>query len=212
MSFSDAIRKEVMEKAGYCCCICHQPSVSVEVHHIIPESKCGSDLIDNAAPLCPSCHSDFGGNPEKRKRIKQMRDWWYERIKEMYSGNITNPKQLGQIHASVQNLLEKQNKHDSDLMALRTQLKEIANKSIDNMTPATSDITTSAVLNTAVSSSSLLRSREKYGPVPISYDGICIKCGNRLDCPTPPDGDIRYAQCDMCGMMSGVAMKPIDDD
>jgi 5-methylcytosine-specific restriction endonuclease McrA len=73
MSFSEKTKIEVKEKAAFRCCRCQ--SVSVQVHHIIPEEAGGADTIDNAAPLCPSCHNAFGGNPEKRKEIKQMRDW-----------------------------------------------------------------------------------------------------------------------------------------
>jgi len=188
MSFSDATKKEVMEKAGYCCCICHRASVSVEVHHITPEAEGGSDSIENAAPLCPNCHSDYGGNPEKRTRIKQMRDWWYKQTEKVYSGNITSPEQLGQIHMSLQNInvkqdsiLNKQNKHDSDLMALKSQLKIIANNTIDNMTSVTSDITTAGVLSTAVSSITSLQ----------SGDIVCYRCRKLIDS--------RHNFCPYCG-------------
>src|SRR5262249_22533251 len=30
------------------------------------------------APLCPSCHDTYGGNPDKRKWIREMRDFWWE--------------------------------------------------------------------------------------------------------------------------------------
>jgi hypothetical protein len=33
--------------------------------------------LENAAPLCASCHDLFGGNPEKQKTLTQMRgNWW----------------------------------------------------------------------------------------------------------------------------------------
>lgn len=54
----------------------------MEVHHILPESEGGLDTINNAAPLCSSCHDLFGGNPEKRKQIRQMRDHWWEQMDE----------------------------------------------------------------------------------------------------------------------------------
>jgi hypothetical protein len=191
MAFSEKIKKEVMEKAGFFCCICQKPHISVEVHHILPQGKGGSDLIDNAAPLCPTCHDDYGGNPEKRARIKHIRDWWYEQIQKMYSGHITNPEQLGQILASLQNMnknqesiLDKQNKHDSDLMSLKTQLKSIANNAIDNMTAVTSDITTIGVLGTAVSSISAFQGGniicEQCSQLIDSRHNFCLNCGNNL--------------------------------
>jgi hypothetical protein len=54
----------------------------VEVHHIQPESEGGPDTLDNAAALCASCHDLFGGNPEKRKQIRQMRDDWWQKMEE----------------------------------------------------------------------------------------------------------------------------------
>jgi hypothetical protein len=159
MAFSDNVRQEVMRKSGFSCCLCHRASVSVEVHHIVPQADGGDDSIENAAPLCPGCHSDFGANPEKRRRIGQMRDWWYEQTQKVYSANIASPQQLADIRSLLQNvnakqdsILTNQDKHHSDLESLKVQLKAIANNAIDSMTTVNSDVTTSAVLGTAVSS------------------------------------------------------------
>lgn len=78
MGFSEQVKLEVKRKAAFQCCRCR--SMRVEVHHIIPQEHGGSDDIGNAAPLCPSCHAYFGGNPDKRKEITQMRDSWYEMV------------------------------------------------------------------------------------------------------------------------------------
>ncbi len=59
----------------------------VEVHHIIPQSDNGPDTLDNAAPLCAGCHSDYGGNPDKRKQIKEMRDFWYDLCATRYTNS-----------------------------------------------------------------------------------------------------------------------------
>ena len=192
MSFTEKIKNEVMQKAGYCCCVCQRSSVSVQVHHIIPEAEGGDDSIENAVPLCPSCHSDYGGNPEKRTRIRQMRDWRYETVAKMYSSNIASPEQLSGIHKYLRfidvkqdSILKKQEKHDTDLENLKTQLKIISNNTIDNMTPATSDITISAVLSTAVSSVASLES----GNV------MCSRCKKWIDS--------RHDYCPYCGQFMG---------
>ena len=31
-----------------------------------------------AAPLCAACHDQYGGNPDKRKAIREMRDFWWD--------------------------------------------------------------------------------------------------------------------------------------
>lgn len=82
MGFSETIKKEVKEKAAFRCCRCQ--NIGIHIHHIIPQKDGGSDDIDNAAPLCPNCHNDFGDNSEKRKEIHHMRDWWYNQVEIKY--------------------------------------------------------------------------------------------------------------------------------
>jgi hypothetical protein len=76
MSFSEKVKLIAKRKSAFRCCICYKPFV--EVHHIVPQSEGGPDTLNNAATLCSSCHDLYGGNPEKRKTIKQMRDHWWE--------------------------------------------------------------------------------------------------------------------------------------
>ena len=76
MGFSESLKGEVKRKAHFRCCLCH--ALGVEIHHIIPEADDGPDTEDNAAPLCPSCHETYGSNPQKRKFIREARDFWYE--------------------------------------------------------------------------------------------------------------------------------------
>nr|WP_275444531.1 HNH endonuclease [Paenibacillus sp. ACRRX] len=90
MAFSEKIKLEAKRRACFRCVICHK--VFVEIHHIIPQAEGGSDTIENAAPLCASCHDLFGGNPEKRKQIREMRDDWYERMERRANGeNVMEP-------------------------------------------------------------------------------------------------------------------------
>ena len=79
MSFSESLKLSVKEKANFTCCWCKDALGKVEVHHIIPRSEDGADDEDNAAPLCATCHSLFGANPELRKEIRGRRDSWYKR-------------------------------------------------------------------------------------------------------------------------------------
>ena len=62
----------------------HVTEVGVDIHHIVPQAEGGPDDIDNAAPLCQNCHARFGANPQKRKQICEMRDWWYDVVKTKY--------------------------------------------------------------------------------------------------------------------------------
>ncbi|RRJ66070.1 HNH endonuclease [Paenibacillus oralis] len=86
MAFSEKVKLEAKKKACFRCVICQKPFV--EIHHIIPQADGGSDTIDNAAPLCASCHDLFGGNPEKRKQIREMRDHWFDMMEKRLNGEV----------------------------------------------------------------------------------------------------------------------------
>ena len=83
MAFSKKTRLAAKKRSAFRCCICHKPFV--EVHHIIPEEQGGADTLDNAAPLCASCHDLYGGNPDKRKTLREMRDDWWDVIAQRES-------------------------------------------------------------------------------------------------------------------------------
>jgi len=76
MTFSEKLKTELRKQADFRCCICH--NIGVEIHHIIPLKENGSDDVENAAPLCPSCHDLYGSNPDKRRFIRETRDSWFE--------------------------------------------------------------------------------------------------------------------------------------
>ena len=59
----------------------------VEIHHIVPQKDGGPDDDDNAAPLCPGCHETHGGNPDRRKVIREARDHWYAICDKRFAGD-----------------------------------------------------------------------------------------------------------------------------
>jgi len=95
MPFSEETRLSVKKKAHFSCCLCH--ALYVEVHHIIPRDEGGPDIEDNAAPLCPSCHETYGGNPEKRKFIREVRDFWYDMCSKRFMGDVDQLRQISEL-------------------------------------------------------------------------------------------------------------------
>lgn len=102
MAFSEKVKLEAKKKACFRCVICQKPFV--EIHHIIPQAYGGNDSLENAAPLCASCHDLFGGNPEKRKQIREMRDHWFDLMERRFNGEINildpiseNPNNINMI-------------------------------------------------------------------------------------------------------------------
>jgi len=75
--------------------------MGVDVHHIIPEQEGGPDTEDNAAPLCPSCHERYGANPQKRKFIREARDFWYDTCERRYA---SDPQRLDEMTRLLENI------------------------------------------------------------------------------------------------------------
>jgi len=77
VAFSEPIKKEARRRSNFICAFCHGRGF-MEVHHLVPESLDGPDTIENACPLCPTCHNDYGDNPGKRLQLREMRDTLWE--------------------------------------------------------------------------------------------------------------------------------------
>src|SRR3989344_5044502 len=118
MAFSEKLKLEVKKQAAFRCCRCHE--IGVDIHHIIPQAESGSDDINNAAPLCQNCHDRFGGNPEKRKEVRQMRDWWYVVVKEKYSNG--DSEKLAEINEIILQTQQTQESQKSELQELNKKL------------------------------------------------------------------------------------------
>ena len=111
MPFTEALKLQIKKKSHFCCAICH--SVGVEIHHIIPQAEAIDDTIDNAAPLCPSCHETYGANPTKRKFIREARDFWYELCENKYSSHE------GETLSDIRDLLEQSQR---EILSLRSDV------------------------------------------------------------------------------------------
>jgi len=99
MAFAESLKAEIRRKAHLSCCLCK--TIGIEIHHIVPQEEGGSDMIDNAAPLCPTCHETYGANPQKRKMLREARDVWFEICARRYASDADR---LTQIHARIEEL------------------------------------------------------------------------------------------------------------
>lgn len=144
MGFSENLKREVKEKAAFRCCRCQ--NIGVQVHHIEPESDGGPDTVDNAAPLCPSCHDYFGANPRKQKEIKHMRDWWYQTVEQMYPNKYATHEQICEIDRKLEEIRQGQSSGVSDLKKV---MKFISDKMIEGISTKTADTTASGIINTS---------------------------------------------------------------
>ncbi len=147
MAFTETLKQEVRQKAAFRCCRCQK--IGIEVHHIIPQEENGPDVIDNAAPLCPSCHEDFGANPIKRKQIREMRDWWYGRVEAMYGGGVNDSEFLQKLSAEVEALREDKDDGQKALEDLKATLKELSDQIIEKTTTSNASETASELYDLA---------------------------------------------------------------
>lgn len=141
MPFSEKIKLEVKKKSAFRCCRCQK--IGVEIHHIVPQKDGGTDGVENAAPLCANCHSDYGDNPQKRKELNQMRDWWFEKAEAMHAPSPDLDSLEEKIDALV---LAVEDKKD-EIETLKATLKEYISLKIDSITPDTSQATSTGIVN-----------------------------------------------------------------
>jgi len=169
MPFSEAIKRQVKERAAFKCCRCQK--LGVQVHHIIAEEHGGPDTIDNAAPLCPNCHDAFGDNPKKRKEIGHMRDWWYEQVERMYSHSDLSMDFLDRMNTTIQTIQQKQ---ETDMSELKAMLRGVADQMIENATPATAEVVASGIMDISTAASSVQIGDRVHANV------VCNNCNTRI--------------------------------
>ena len=186
--FSQEIVEEVRRKAAFRCC--RFQNIGIHVHHIIPSKNGGSDDIDNAAPLCPTCHDLLGDNPSKRSQITQMRDWWYKVVENMYPTSNQYMKRLNQINSSIEQIkIDYQqglNNWQTGMAELKTTITEYTNNILDNLNPGNISAGVSGIINTY----DTLATGVQLGPKTYA-NVICNNCGTQIglsigtdNCPT----------------------------
>jgi len=112
--FPDSVKLDAKKLAAFRCCMCHTRAGD-EVHHIVPPAEGGTNDLDNAVLLCAQCHNDNGSRPERRKFIREARDFWYERVRTAYKpenismlvqlDNLATKADLDGMQAQMQTML-----------------------------------------------------------------------------------------------------------
>jgi Fe2+ or Zn2+ uptake regulation protein len=186
MPFPQSVKDGVLRMAAFRCCRCEKIG-GVEVHHIIPEEFGGSDDIDNAAPLCPNCHTDFGDNPKKRKEITKLRDWWYQVAKAKYPTKVIGVEKLDEINEKI----GRYEKGLSDIGEIKAMLRPLLDNLMNTLTPSTASKAASSIVDTVVSSTGM-----STIPVPKVHGTghsviMCKECGAFVD--------VEGNYCSKCG-------------
>ena len=87
-----ATREIVMTEYNHCCAVCgcadHR---SLQIDHVVPQSKGGVDTVDNLQVLCYVCNTQIKGNTDTprmkpRRREFDCRKW--ERARRAFQAEI----------------------------------------------------------------------------------------------------------------------------
>jgi len=130
--FSATTKLEAKSLANYTCCWCRRSGTPLHVHHIVPEAEGGDSELDNAAPLCPTCHTAFGHNPEFRGDMRARRNDWNERCAKVLEA--ADPKvlaQLGDVESRMQALEEAQQLTAVDVKQALSDLAQLLPSSLE---------------------------------------------------------------------------------
>ena len=59
MPFSAITAEKLLVKSARYCCLCRlYKGIKIEIHHIVPEEKGGTNRLGNGIPLCFDCHAE----------------------------------------------------------------------------------------------------------------------------------------------------------
>lgn len=164
MAFAEALKRRIRMKAAYRCCWCKRFGL-VEVHHIVPQADNGPDDENNAAPLCPYCHSLYGGNPDLRAQIREKRDWWFKVAARKY------PYELPSLQESVENVDRELVRATYDRNAIRTlnlALVQYIHSMLNIITPENAREVTDLILDAIPLDTGVLLPKAN-----VAFEGFC---------------------------------------
>lgn len=106
MAFLETTKIEAKQRSHYACVWCQRTDLFIEVHHIIPQEENGPDTIDNAAPLCPNCHTMIGSSTETRKQLLERRNWWWRHCATLKTSlpNEDTARKLDELVSSLRSI------------------------------------------------------------------------------------------------------------
>jgi len=100
MGFPQHIVEDLLVKAARHCCVCREhKGIKLEVHHIVPRSRGGTDDPDNGIPLCFDCHAEVetynDQHPRGRKfhpsELRKHRDEWFRIVESRATSGEGTP-------------------------------------------------------------------------------------------------------------------------
>lgn len=160
--------------------------------------------MDNVAPLCKDCHDAYGGNPSKRKEMRQRRNFWFEHC-EKQSVILEKLEKTVQIFEdTTASGYIKLNRIESIVMELSDQNRQIMSQMVcfspEQKLKAIDDIATTSSTIVAISGVALNLSLEDRMSISdrlkFKLNKTCPKCGKQFSIVPEPDV---VPVCPKCG-------------
>ena len=129
MVFSEKIKNLAKQKAHYTCVWCQRMDIFLDVHHMIPQEEGGPDDLDNAAPLCPNCHTMAGANPNLRKELRHRRNFWWDECSKTQAPVII--ASLGPLQEQIDHLRARQDAQDENYRREFAEVKAVVQQVVD---------------------------------------------------------------------------------
>ena len=92
------VREYLLEKFGRKCCYCGKENVPLEVEHIIPKSRGGTDRIDNLCLACRDCN--------QRKGNQTAEEFGYPHIQEQVKESLKDASVINATRWKVYDMLK----------------------------------------------------------------------------------------------------------
>jgi hypothetical protein len=124
MGFTESVKTEAKRRSHYACVWCQHTEQFIEVHHIVPQEENGPDTLDNAAPLCPNCHTIIGNNTDVRKQLRERRDWWWTYCDSQQATLPTEDtaQRLDELVSSLKAVEEQGGRNETLLTEIKSQV------------------------------------------------------------------------------------------
>lgn len=84
---------KIAKRMNMACCICGWNEAPIDIHHITPKSKGGTNDVSNLTPLCPNCHRKAHSNLLDKSLIKSIDEIYGDEWKKYYYNSDNEWKQ-----------------------------------------------------------------------------------------------------------------------
>jgi 5-methylcytosine-specific restriction endonuclease McrA len=166
---SKSLRFEVFKRDSFTCQYCGRqtPQVILEIDHIIPKSKGGTDHINNLVTSCFDCNRGKGNIPLAVLRITDTRKEEIQKLKEKQEQIRAYEKFLKEQKAKEEQILQDINDHWASLCDDKFLLSENGLSSVRSFLANLTPMEIKEAMSIAAGSVEEIEARFKY------FCGVC---------------------------------------